>query len=265
MNTLLLTALTLLGAQVDVAAPIPTVVVHGASHHGDVAAQEIIWSSSLLARIEGDPALVRVKLARPLPKDVVVTLPGAGDVVERDERGRPSALIVPASAFRYGGTSPFGALGRLELRARQPLSTDGDVTLEPPLAEGDAVQRVVLSGATSLRFTADDALGIERRIGRSVGVDVSRDERRRLDRWFHEGPPMSGERLYLRVGPALVETGLRGELERAPAQRAGVGMAAALAFGLLLGVGGLVYRRAARQAELDRVEAILEEDYRGLA
>lgn len=76
---------------------------------------------------------------------------------------------------------------------------------------------------------------------------------------------MSGERLYLRVGPALVETGLRGELERAPAQRAGVGMAAALAFGLLLGVGGLVYRRAARQAELDRVEAILEEDYRGLA
>src|SRR5690606_3891452 len=115
-----------------------------------------------------------------------------------------------------------------------PLARSGDVTLHAPLAAGAGVQRVTLEGTTPLRFVADAELGIERRIGRSVGVDVTREERRRVDRWLEPDGAHRGERLYLRAGPALVEHGLRGELERAPAQRAEVGIAAALVFGLLL-------------------------------
>lgn len=267
MNALVLTTLTLLFTQNPTEPPLSVAQVFGAAHHGDVGAGEVTWRSSLLLLVDhrSNDELLRVSFARPLPRDVVVTPATALSSIERDPEGNTIAVVARGADLAYGGTSASGTLRRLDVSARHPLARDDDrVMLQAPFVEGDAVQRVSLSAASPLRFTPDDALAMERRIGLSAGIDVNRDERHRLDRLLPLRESMGTERLYLRAGPALVDKGLVGTLERSPAQRTGVGLAAAAFFGLLVLIGALLYRRAANEAEMERVDAILEERFDAL-
>ena len=166
---------------------------------------------------------------------------------ELDEAGR----LVGVRARR---DLPAG-LHRLELLA--PIKND---RVRLPMPASDAINRVRL--ARSLRFTPRTGSGLEHRIGIIVADDIPRSERRRADR------ALDGRHAHRRLGAVYVRGlargiasgGLDGTVTTTRAHHRSTLAWVLAAFGGLLTLLALIYRRLSRAADNERVDAFLEQE-----
>ncbi len=227
--------LAVIALSVASAAPIYAV------HDGRVDGRSVVWRSTIDVGGEGD-----LPLRRPLPADVVVVAEGARPV--RDGAGRTVALSVAAR------------VDQLVVVTTQPWREGSALT--PPLVP--CIERIRFTDGR--RFLVDEASGIERRIGWQQAPDVSARERDELDDRFGAAHPNAAP-IWLgdKTPPRIVAEGLIGAMAEPGAGRAGVA-AAALALALCaVAALALGFKALARRAALERVERVLDEEWRVLA
>lgn len=260
MSTLVWPTLALALSALSPTSPEPL----AAAHDADIVRDRVAWTSTYVFAADDLPAELTLGLLWPLPTEATVEAP-PGATLLRDDDGRVTALVVTRDPLLHG-RADRRSVRTLELRVVEPLRGLGSVTLHPPLALTPHVQRVTLDSTDAVRFLPAGALAAERRIGFTSLGDVSSDGRRRAEALLERAPGHLGaERVFLRADAQLVAAGgLAGHLEIAPAKRRSLGLAVAGVFALLCFAGVSLYRRFTGAAELERAEAILEAEYRGL-
>jgi hypothetical protein len=232
-----------LGASALGGEPAP-VVVSAAAHHGVVTGSGIAWESHLLGRSEGPGNVGRIALAVPLPTDVEVG-------------GQPQATPVWDAEGRVVALDVEGAVGTMVLHVWQPWDPGH---LAPPLAAGEAVQRVTLDGAT---FTPAEALGLERRIRHTRHSEVRGRDRRWLDRATVGRRARAREQpLYLVADARLREAGgLVGEVRPSGGAEPRVTLVIALLFAIVVAVLSLTYRLLARRVRWEQADAYIRSEF----
>jgi len=227
------------------AAPAPIVA---ARHEGVISPGAIRWRSEYVLRGEAPPS---VELAFPLPEGAA--LDPSADVAPIEKGGRVVALrVLPHGAIR----------GRLAVTLTEPLDRHGDaVRLAPPLAAGDPVQLVEVTGGDDLRFEPDPRTQLERHVGFFAPAELPPSARDACDRAVgYTRARTLDDPIYAQAFPAVVaDEGIRGTLSsRGDRARAGALGAGGVFVALLLGLA-LIQRRLARAARLEQAERTLAE------
>jgi hypothetical protein len=268
MNALFALALVAAAASVGEASEgaLPEASVVAASHEVTLSAEATRWRSEVLISpmATGEQRLLR--FAQPLPaSSVVQTVPEGGEP-QRLGDGRIRGVVVRSTDLKQAVWRRGGRVWPIRLRVEQPaLGASSDVRLDAPLVAGNAVQRVGIESTDGRRFAPAPELALERHIGFLTAGDVDRQARADCDRALSgRWSPPKTDHIYLRASPLLREHGFAGTLEVAPAQRAGLALAAGGVFTGLLLLALFLYRRLGRSAELERAEAILEKEWGGL-
>ncbi len=209
-----------------------------ASHHGVWTGAGVEWRSEVV--LTGADT---VHLARPLPADVAV-LDGSQGSPVRDEQDRIVGFRFPTR--------------RGSILLRQPLPTEAQVTLTPPLVDSDRAQRVTLEG---IDFEPDPALGMQSRVLCATHPEISAEDRRQLDE------DISGRRAHLQEQPIYLiaderlDDGLIGSIRDERRTAVGFGVVAVGAFGGLLSLLALLYRGLERRARVEAAEAYLQREF----
>jgi hypothetical protein len=212
-----------------------------ANHSLDQADGQLVWTTHLL---RAEAGAERLELLRPLPRGVDVE--GATPIL--DDQGQVVALELEAEASRHRS-----------LRVRQPLAgleAKEEELLLPRLATSEP-QRVDLG---ALAFDPRPESGLMVHLTGLTHPEVSRRDRRRLDRQMGESLPAPG-RSVLYLGPRRSEP-LRGDLypTSAPAS-AQTALTAAVGFGaLVLGLlASLSLLKRLRRAE--EIERYVQQEF----
>ncbi|MEP7121956.1 MAG: hypothetical protein ABJE95_13635 [Byssovorax sp.] len=225
-----------------------------AAHHaGIVTASNVRFHSEYVLRGSLTEA---IDLAFPLPEGTRIDPSTEIAPVERD--GRITGFrVLPPGALR----------GRVDVLLAEPLDRSGNaVRIAAPLASGDAVQIVEVTGADDLRFEPGASLQLERHVGFFAPPELSPTARAACDRAVQ----------YLRLrtidDPLYVQTtaqitadeGLRGTLStREDRVRSGAIGAAAIFLGLVVGLM-LLQRRLAGSARIEHAEQTLAAEFEKL-
>ena len=229
------------------AAPAP---LAAARHEGIIRSDAIRWRSDDVLRADVPPS-TELELAFPLPEGTV--LDASADVAPVEKAGRVVALrILPAGAGR----------GRLTVTLTEPLDRRGDaLRLAPPLAAGDPVQLVDVTGGDDLRFEPDPRTQLERHVGFFAPAELPPSARDACDRAVgYLRARTLDDPMYVQTSPTVIaDEGIRGTLSsRADRARTGAIGAGGVFVALLLGLGWL-QRKPSRAAKLEQAERTLAE------
>jgi hypothetical protein len=211
--------------------------LQSASHHGVWTGTGVEWRTELLLS-----AADTVTLALPLPAEVEI-LEGSQGHPLRDAQGQVVGFELPDR--------------RARILLRQPLPSQPQVTLSPPLVDSDQAQRVTLEG---IRFEPDASLGMDSRVLCKTHPEISAADRHALDE------RISGRRARLQEQPIYLiaddrlAAGLRGSIrdERATV---GLGVTAGGVFIGLLALLALLHRALERRARVEAAEAYLKREF----
>jgi hypothetical protein len=232
--------------------------IEAALHQGSIGAGSITWRSRFILDAQGSPegGYWTVRLAAPLPASMSLTGPeGVTSIVETGQI--VGFRIAPAAASKRA----------LVITLVQPLDGTSDrIHLGAPLAAGNALQIVDVSGEDGARFEPDPALGLERRIGRFAPRGLSRAAREEVELLVDYRPSRRDNTpLYVNADGAVARRGgIDGILvTRADRLRGGV-VGTAVAFVVV--VAGLVIarRRLARAALEEEATELLEAQFEAL-
>lgn len=235
----------------------PTVRVLTAAHEGELADQAILWRSTyeLAPAQQASAEVLRLEMAVPLPADVQVHAGEPPLAPVLDEQGRIVGFdVVPTDLLRH--------YPQLRIELEQPLPERRGIRLAAPMVAGDAVQAVAVVGSETAIFEPAPSTGLLRHVGFSSARGLQAAQRRRADQLL--GPAWQGwgkGRVYLRVGPQLLEAGgLTGDLLETPERtRPALAVAGAVLPLLVLGLV-LMHRRLDRSAKVERAEKVLEQE-----
>jgi hypothetical protein len=194
-----------------------------------------------------------IDLAFPLP---------AGTTID------PSTEIEPVEqgghivGFRV--LTPGALRGRVDVLLAEPLDRRGDaVRLGAPLAAGDAVQIVELTGADDLRFEPGGAMALERHVGFFAPPELPSAARDACDRAVgYVRLRTIDDPMYVQATPQIAaEQGLQGTLStRAERGRSGVIGAAGLFLGVVVALV-LLQRKLAHAARIEHAEQSLAAEF----
>ncbi len=219
-----------------------------ARHEGTITAGAIHWRSEYALRVDAPES---IELAFPLPAGTSLE---ASDAIAPIERaGRIVALRVLSDVPRRG---------HLTVALTEPLGAQGNaLRLSPPLAAGDVVQIVEVTGGDDLRFEPDPRTQLERHVGFFAPAELPPSARDACDRAVgYVRARTLDDPLYVQVLPALVaDEGIRGTLSsRGERGRAGALGAGGVFVALLLGLA-VLHRKLSRAARLEQAERTLAE------
>jgi hypothetical protein len=243
-------AAAIVAAGLSLAAPAaaaPASVV-AARHEGVISPASIRWRSEYVLRGEAPPSIA---LAFPLPEGTV--LDASADVDPIEKGGRVVALrVLPHGAVR----------GRLAVTLTEPLDRHGDaLRLAPPLAAGEPVQLVDVTGGDDLRFEPEPRTQLERHVGFFAPAELPPSARDACDRAVGYARARTiDDPMYVQAFSAVVvDEGIRGTLSsRGDRARAGAVGAGGVFVALLIGLA-LIQRKLGRAARLEEAERTLAE------
>jgi hypothetical protein len=233
-----------------------------ASHAARIEGERVTWESSFIDNGPVDPAArwERIDLARPIAGELdAVRSPGVAAIVD----GKGAILGFAVDARRVPNWHDA-----VTVTVRAPLTRagggggGGDVVLAPPLARGDSVQRIVVSGEGDLRFEPDPGLGVVHHVGSWSAPSVSEDARRETDARLEGGhAALDLAPIYVLGSSPAFEQGLRGRALTAT-ERARPGLIlAVLVFVLLAGASAAAYRWLGHDARIEQAEAVLKQEF----
>jgi hypothetical protein len=224
-----------------------------ARHAGIVTASIVRFHSEYVLR--GSLTEV-IDLAFPLPEGSTVDPSTEIAPVERD--GRIVALRV---------LTPGALRGRVDVLLSEPLDRRGNAArVAAPIAAGDAVQIVEVTGADDLRFEPDASLQLERHVGFFAPPELSPGARDACDKAVgYVRLRTIDDPLYVQATAQIAaDQGLQGTFStRADRGRSGAIGAAAAFFGLVVGLV-LLQRRLARTARIEHAEQTLAAEFEKL-
>lgn len=221
-----------------------------ARHAGVVTASEVRFHSEYVLRGSLTPV---IDLAFPLPAGT--TIDPSTEIAPVEREGR----IV---GFRV--LTPGAIRGRVDVLLTEPLERRGDaVRLGAPLADGDAVQIVELTGADDLRFEPGATTQLERHVGFFAPAELPSTARDACDRAVHYVRLRTiDDPMYVQPTPQIVaEQGLRGTLStRADRGRSGAIGAVGLFLGVVVSLV-LLQRKLAHTARIEHAEQTLAAEF----
>ena len=221
-----------------------------ARHSGVVTDSVVRFHSEYVLQESLTPA---IDLAFPLPVGTTIDPSTEIAPIERDGR------II---AFRV--LTPGALRGRVDVMLAEPLDRHGDaVHLGAPLAAGDAVQIVELTGGDDLRFEPDVATQLERHVGFFAPPELAPAARDACDRAVRYVRLRTiDDPLYVQVTPQIVVAqGLQGTLStRADRGRSGAYGAAAVFLGIVIALV-LLQRKLAATARIEHAEQTLAAEF----
>jgi hypothetical protein len=224
--------------------------VTAARHEGVVTASLLRVHSQYVLRSSLTPT---IDLAFPLPLGTTVDPSSEIDPVEQSGR------IV---GFRV--LSPGAIRGRVDVLLSEPLDRHGNAArIVAPLAAGDAVQIVEVTGADDLRFEPDPLTGLERHVGFFAPPDLAPAARDACDRAVgYVRLRTIDDPLYLQSTPRITaDEGLHGTFStREDRGRSGAIWAAALFVGVVVSLV-VVQRRLAYTARIEHAEQTLAAEF----
>jgi hypothetical protein len=251
LPTLLLTLAAALALSAPAAAAEGPIL---AAHHAAiVTASSVRFHSEYVLQGSLTPT---IDLAFPLPEGT--TIDPSADVAPIEREGRIVGLrVLAAGAIR----------GRVEIMLAEPLDRNGDAArIAAPLASGDAVQIVEVTGADDLRFEPAASLQLERHVGFFAPLELSPSARDACDKAVHYVRLRTiDDPIYVQSTARIAaEEGLRGTLTtREDRGRSGAIGAAGLFLGLVVGLV-LLQRRLARTARIEHAEQTLAAEFERL-
>jgi hypothetical protein len=227
--------------------------VLAARHAGVVTASVVRFRSDYVLR---SGATSTLDLAFPLPEGTTLDSSTEAEAIERAGR------IV---GLRF---VPFGASTRHVIVAfAEPLDRRGSAArIAAPLASGDAVQIVEVTGEDDLRFEPDASTRIDRHVGFFAPTELAPSARDACDRAVgYVRLRTIDDPLYVQVTPQIVdEEGIRGTLSsRSDRGRIGALGAASVFIGLVVGLV-LLQRRLTRTARIEHAERTLAAEFERL-
>lgn len=224
--------------------------VRAALHEGTVTGATIRWHSSYVLRSETIPA---VELALALP---------TGTALEGSPNAAPVMRDGRIVGFRK--VAPDTAASRIDVTLNEPFDRRASsVHLAPPLASGDAVQIVEVTGDDDLRFDPDARTLLERHVGFFAPVELSPSARDMCDHAVgYVRSRTIDDPIYLQgIPPLFADEGLRGTVStRDDRARGGALGAFGIFVGLVIGLGFL-QRRLAKAAKIENAERIVEAEF----
>jgi hypothetical protein len=227
-----------------------------ASHTGRIERDNVAWHSSFVGNVGDDPSSsrIRIDLARPLHGQLdAARSPGVGAIVDRQ-----GGIV----AFAIDPQRVPGWASVVTVTVRTSLPREGDtVVLAPPIAAGDSVQRVELSGEGDLRFEPAPQDGFVRELGSWSAAGISESDRRAANAELGLGRRFGESPIYLKASAPVLERGIRGRALTAQ-ERARPGLIlAVLAFVVLIAACAAGYRALGRDAQIEEAEALLREEF----
>jgi hypothetical protein len=227
-------------------------VTSAASHDAQVSGDGVTWRSVYVgahgALAPGEH--LRIDLAHPITATLDVER-SPGVTAERDGRAI-TALVVEGD--RVASWHDAITVTLHEARAH-----DGEAELlAPPLARGDAVQRVTVGGDGDLRFAPDGA-PFEHHVGYWVTAGVSEADKTACDSALDSHPAIDDTPFYVAHADALPV--VRGHTSTgADRARAGV-LGVTLVSVIVVASLAWGYRRLTGRARVEQAEAILREEF----
>lgn len=237
------TSLLLLVALVQ---PAQAADVTVAGHRGVFTGEALNWESDYALTYSGSDDDDVLRFAVPLPANAAVVLTNPDSAVLLNENGAVYGIRLPHQT----------AWAHIEVHQ---TAVAGETLLAAPLAEGTAVQRVVLDHAA---FQPDPGLGVRRGLNGMRQVGVTQGDRRGIDRALgvvvHPGHPP----LYLVADTRLTDLGgLRGELQPQGAVTAATPVVIGLSFAALLGLLAISLRLLRKLSEAEAVDAYVRQEF----
>lgn len=247
------TALLAAALSVSAAAGAAPPAVSAARHHGTISGTSIRWRSELVLRPDGART---IELAYPLPEGTVIEISTDATPVRREQRV-VAFEVLPEAEFR----------GKVVVTLSEPFDRRArDTHLRPPVAAGDAVQIVDITGADDLRFEPAPQTRLARHVGFFAPVDLPPSARHACDRavGYFRARPTDDPMYLVPSAPLAAEQGIRGTLvSTADRLRTGAigagGVFVALVVGLVL-----MLRKLARAAKIEQAERALAAEYASL-
>lgn len=227
--------------------------VVAARHAGVVTASVVRFQSEYVLR---SGATSTLDLAFPLPEGTTFDSSTEAEAIERAGR------IV---GFRL---TPFGESRRhVIVSFAEPLDRHGSsARIAAPLAAGDAVQIVEVTGEDDLRFEPDASTRLDRHVGFFASAELPPSARDACDRAVgYVRLRTIDDPLYAQANPPIVaDEGIRGALStRADRGRIGAIGAASIFLGLVVGLV-LLQRRLTRTARIEHAEQALADEFEKL-
>lgn len=234
-----------------------TVSPRVAAHVGRIEGDRVTWESVFLDDGPGaaDASGERIDLARPFPGELDTSRsPGVAAIT--DARGAIVGFAVEPRRRPYGS-------GSTVVVVRAPLVRVGDeVVLAPPLARGESVQRLAVSGEGELRFEPAPSTGLVHDVGSWSDPGIAEGSRRAADAALGgRDLPLDEAPIYLRASSSVLAGGLRGHALTATERSRPGRILAVLVFALLAAGCAAAYRRLGRDARIEQAEAVLREEF----
>lgn len=247
----LVTATLLLRAGVASADARP-VTSWAASHDGTVEGDRITWRTTYVGNdAPGAGDTIHVVLAAPLrcsPDDV-----RASHLVRVEQHG---GAITGLEIEEYAGWRDA-----IVVTVVQRFEKRDAVTLTPPLARGDTVQVVTVTGGDDLRFEPSRATELVRHVGFLAPDEIDHAARTQCDDLLGRRFAASATPIYVRGTSRVAAEGLTGALTTSDERSRPGLVGAAFAF-FAIGVGlVLLYRRLNGQARAEQAEAAIREEF----
>jgi hypothetical protein len=231
---------------------VTSITVGAASHEARVAGAEVTWHTVYAGngRVANGEGPLRVDLVHPIVATLDVDCsPGitelrAGDAVT-------GFLVDPAHVHAW----PLS----FAVTLHAPRVHDGGAELlAPPLARGDAIQRITVAGDDDLRF-APDGPALEHHVGYWIAHGLDEREKSACDDRLPGRVTVGDSPIYVGRGDGPVV--LRGHLSTA-ADRARTGaIGVTMISVLVIAVLAWGYRRLTGRARVEQAEAILREEF----
>ncbi len=223
-----------------------------ASHDATVEGDRITWRTLYVGNdAPGATGELRVDLAAPL--HVAAVDVHASRLVRVVQSGDAITGFVFSDDAGWRDGIAVTVVQRFDDRRR--------ITLEPPLARGDGVQVVTLTGQDDLQFEPSRTTALVRHVGFVAPDDIDHAARAQCDDLLGRRFQASTSPIYVRGASRVATDGIAGALTTADERSLPGVIGAAIAF-VAIAIALLVgYKRLGGHARAEQAEAVLREEY----
>jgi hypothetical protein len=219
--------------------------VGGAVHRGTIEGESLVWRSQF--HLEHAQSTVRLASALPI-----------GSRVEKNDE----LVVIEEKGQIMGFSAIDPEAPSIAVVIREPFPRSNDhVRLTPPLAGGDALQIVDVSGPGGLHFEPLATSPLERRVGYYAYPGFAKHARAERDASLAYRKRQAGDLpLYVRATPELL-SGIDGTLSTEAMRTRTGAIGAGVIFAGMIAALGVAYRRFADAARFEQAERTLEEEF----
>ena len=223
-----------------------------ASHDGTVEGDRITWRTLYVGNdAPGTTGELRIDLAAPL--HVAAADVSASRLVRVVQSGD---VII---GFVFNDAAPWR--DGIAVTVVQRFDDRRALALAPPLARGETVQVVTVTGQDDLQFEPSRATALVRHVGFVAPDDIDHAARAQCDELLGRRFPPSAAPIYVRGASRVATDGMAGALTTADERsRPGV-IGAAIAFFAIAIALVLGYKRLGGHARAEQAEVVLREEY----